>query len=100
MRWNMEDNMQELDYSLAVGTMIGDYRIIDILGVGGFGKTCKAQDTRLNRTVEIKEFLPVQLSARGETYLRACTLLSRIKKMALKIAEMASASFRNYNYAQ
>ena len=90
--------MQELDYSLAVGSIIGDYRIIDILGVGGFGNTCKAEDTRLHHLVAIKEFLPVKLSARGETYLRVCALFSRIKKMALKIVEMAAASFRNFSY--
>ncbi|NQZ88163.1 MAG: protein kinase [Colwellia sp.] len=57
--------MEEVDYSLPAGTLISEFRIIDILGVGGFGITYKAQDTRLDRFVAIKEFLPVELAARG-----------------------------------
>jgi TPR repeat protein len=56
--------MQEVDFSLPLGTQIGDFKIISILGVGGFGITYKAEDTQLQRTVALKEFLPTDLAAR------------------------------------
>ena len=34
----------------------GDYRIIDVLGQGGFGITYLALQVKLNRKVAIKEF--------------------------------------------
>lgn len=43
-----------------LGRRIGDYRVIQIIGAGGMGVVCKAEDLKLGRQVAIK-FLPAEL---------------------------------------
>ena len=40
--------------TLAPGTAVGPYEIIDIAGIGGMGQVYRARDPRLKRTVAIK----------------------------------------------
>ena len=47
--------------SLSVGTRLGPYEILALLGAGGMGEVYRAKDTRLDRTVAIK-ILPLHLS--------------------------------------
>ena len=42
------------------GRRIGDYRVIQLIGAGGMGVVCKAEDLKLGRQVAIK-FLPAEL---------------------------------------
>ena len=49
---------------------LGNYRIIKVLGRGGFGITYLAHDLKLNREVVIKENLPSALSNRASTTYR------------------------------
>ncbi len=53
------------DSNLPSGTMIGRYEVQSILGIGGFGITYKAKDTKLNRIVAIKEYLPSEFASRA-----------------------------------
>jgi serine/threonine protein kinase len=55
--------------SIAAGTKLGPYEILDAIGAGGMGEVYRAQDTRLDRTVAIK-VLADHLTARPEVRQR------------------------------
>ena len=61
--------MPESEYrqALAAGYGLESYRIIDVLGVGGFGVTYLAQHTRLGHRVALKEYLPNEFAVRDGT---------------------------------
>ena len=52
--------------SLRPGQLVGRYRIVSVLGQGGFGITYRATDTELGREVAIKEYLPAALAIRKD----------------------------------
>jgi serine/threonine protein kinase len=51
--------------ALAVGTMLGEFEIVDLVGEGGFGIVYLAQDHSLQRKVALKEYMPALLASRG-----------------------------------
>ena len=51
--------------ALPAGTRFGEFEIIHVLGVGGFGIVYLAQDHSLERQVALKEYMPASLASRG-----------------------------------
>lgn len=49
---------------LPQGTLLGEFEILGLLGVGGFGMVYGAYDHSLHRTVAIKEYMPAALASR------------------------------------
>lgn len=52
-------------HALPLQSTLQEYRIDQILGVGGFGITYLGHDTHLDKPVAIKEYLPGELAARA-----------------------------------
>jgi class 3 adenylate cyclase len=51
--------------ALPMGSMLMEYRLENVLGVGGFGITYLAHDTLLEKDVAIKEYFPSSAVSRG-----------------------------------
>src|SRR6185437_2969453 len=49
---------------LSVGTLLHEFEILDLIGEGGFSYVYLAKDHSLQRTVAVKEYLPVSLATR------------------------------------
>ncbi len=53
--------------ALPPGTRLGEFEILDVLGLGGFGIVYRALDHALEREVAIKEYMPSALAGRTAT---------------------------------
>jgi Protein kinase domain len=51
--------------ALPPGTRFGEFEIVRVLGVGGFGIVYLAKDHSLEREVALKEYMPASLASRG-----------------------------------
>ena len=61
--------------ALAVGTCLGEFELIGLLGEGGFGIVYLAWDHSLERQVALKEYMPSALAARqGSTQVQVKSL--------------------------
>jgi serine/threonine protein kinase len=50
--------------ALLSGTRLGEFELVRLLGVGGFGMVYQAYDHSLHRSVAIKEYMPTALAGR------------------------------------
>ena len=50
--------------ALPPGTRLGEFEVVSLLGVGGFGMVYQAFDHQLQRFVAIKEYMPAALAGR------------------------------------
>ena len=60
----MDTPSQQNLNQLAIGTILGDFKITGIVGEGGFGIVYLAYEATLDRTVAIKEYLPSSIAGR------------------------------------
>jgi serine/threonine protein kinase len=67
-------------YTLPVGAMVQEYRIIEILGTGSFGIVYKAENKYFSEIVALKEFLPLELACRSGKDSRVRPLSSENEK--------------------
>ncbi|SHN35750.1 serine/threonine-protein kinase [Rhizobacter sp. OV335] len=58
--------LQDEQGALRPGTRLGEFEILRVLGVGGFGIVYLAMDHALERQVAIKEYMPAAMAARGD----------------------------------
>ena len=61
---NLEPPVAHID-ALHAGERLGEFEILNLLGVGGFGMVYRAYDHSLHRTVAIKEYMPSALAGRA-----------------------------------
>ena len=65
----MEDNTKvEHSNALPIGTMLIQYKILSVLGQGGFRITYKVLDTHLDKMMVIKEYMPSQFASRSSDH--------------------------------
>ena len=66
--------------SIAPGTVLGRYRLVEQIGEGGMGEVWKAHDANLDRVVAIKVLLPGALgdATTRERFRREARVLSRL----------------------
>lgn len=58
------DQRGEVSQVLPIGTRVGDFEIVGLVGVGGFGIVYEAEDPVLQRRVALKEYMPASMAAR------------------------------------
>lgn len=56
--------MEAPDFALPPGTLLGNYKLLKVLGRGGFGITYIAWDNQLRRNIVLKECFPLGLCSR------------------------------------
>ncbi len=61
----VSSDRSDVQNALPIGTRMGEFEIIGLVGEGGFGIVYLAQDHSLERKVALKEYMPASLASRG-----------------------------------
>jgi serine/threonine protein kinase len=61
-----EPELLHSDHALPLGTRLGEFEVVSLVGVGGFGIVYLALDHSLGRRVALKEYMPQTLALRGQ----------------------------------
>ena len=60
------NNSRKVPNALPIGYRFNEFEIKEVIGGGGFGLVYRAWDHQLERTIAIKEFMPVSLATRSD----------------------------------
>jgi serine/threonine protein kinase len=88
----MSDKQPQLNSSSSVGTMLGQYRLEELIASGGMARIYKAVDTNLERTVAVKILMPELIELDD-------TLIERFEREAKAVAQLEHDNIvRIYDY--
>jgi serine/threonine protein kinase len=88
----MSDKQSPFNKSPGVGTMLGQYRLEELIASGGMARIYKAVDTNLERTVAVKILMPELIELDD-------TLIDRFEREAKAVAQLEHDNIvRIYDY--
>jgi serine/threonine protein kinase len=88
----MSDKQSQLNNSMNFGTMLGQYRLEELIASGGMARIYKAVDTNLERTVAVKILMPELIELDD-------TLIERFEREAKAVAQLEHDNIvRIYDY--
>jgi serine/threonine-protein kinase len=93
------DSVESTQYSdIAIGAQIGNYRVEQALGQGGFGSVYKAHDSRLGRHVALKFLKPTQETRHQQLFEREAKAIAQLNKHPNIVKIFEYGEFKGQSY--